>query len=72
MPLDEFAAHPDWLAYALVALAILLVASLIAVDIRAANVRRSRPTRHSIGEVSPSNADQAGTVDPISYRKDIQ
>ena len=72
MPLDEFAAHPVWVAYVLVAFTVVIVAVLIAADIRAAKGRRSRPFRHSIGEVSPSNADQAGTVDPISYRKDIQ
>lgn len=72
MPLDEFAAHPVWVAYVLVAFTVVIVAVLIAADIRAAKVRRSRPFRHSIGAVSPSDADQAGTVEPISYRKDIQ
>lgn len=56
-PLDQFAAHPDWLAYALVALAIFIVASLIAADIHAANVRRSRRAGSPSG-----HGTNAGTV----------
>lgn len=60
-PLDEFVAHPEWVAVILVALSVLIVSTLIAADIYSAHVRRSRPSHRHGPQLPP--AATAGTVD---------
>lgn len=67
MPLDEFAAHPTWVAYALVAFTLVIVANLIAADIHAAKSRRSRRAGPPSG-----HGTNAGTVEPFTHRQEQQ
>lgn len=66
-PLDEFAAHPTWVAYILVAFTVVIVANLIAADIHAANSRRSRRAGSPSG-----HGTNAGTVEPSTHHREQQ